>query len=87
MKQTQDQQVKKVVTGMALGVLAQGVEAVTSSKMALEFAFNHAWRSWPQAYQFPRDHVDSLGAVAAGMCAAYVHPHSNDVVRSALPLP
>ncbi|MDQ0537726.1 hypothetical protein QF011_000256 [Curtobacterium flaccumfaciens] len=53
MKQTKDQQVKRVVIGMALGVLAQGVEAVTSGKMALEFAFNHAWRSWPQTYQFP----------------------------------
>ena len=38
---------------MALGVLAQDVSAVTSNKMALEFAFNHAWRTWSQARQFP----------------------------------
>lgn len=53
MTQSKDQQVKKVVIGMALGVLAQGVVAVTSNKMALEFAFDHAWRSWPKARQFP----------------------------------
>lgn len=50
---TKDHQIKEVVIGMALGVLAQGVEAVTSSKMTLEFAFNHAWRKWPKASQFP----------------------------------
>lgn len=38
---------------MALGVLAQGVEAVTSNKMALEFGFNHAWRRWSEARSFP----------------------------------
>ena len=38
---------------MALGVLAQGVEAVTSNKMALEFAFDHAWRRWSGAQHFP----------------------------------
>ncbi|GAB2562180.1 hypothetical protein [Leucobacter ruminantium] len=53
MAQIKDQQVKTVVVGMALGVLAQGVEAVTSKKMALEFAFNHAWRRWPEARFFP----------------------------------
>ena len=52
MAQSKDQQVKEVVIGMALGVLAQGVEAVTSDKMALEFAFNHAWRRWSKARQF-----------------------------------
>lgn len=53
MRQTKDQQIKDVVVGVALGVLAQNVVAVTSSKMALEFAFNHAWRRWPEAHQFP----------------------------------
>ncbi|MFJ2543034.1 hypothetical protein [Microbacterium sp. NPDC087589] len=53
MRQTKDQQIKDVVVGVAIGVLAQGVTAVTSSKLTLEFAFNHAWRSWPQAYRFP----------------------------------
>lgn len=50
---TKDNQVKEVVIGMALGVLAQGVEAVTSNKMAFEFAFNHAWRGWGHAHCFP----------------------------------
>lgn len=50
---TKDQQVKEVVIGMALGVLAQGVEAVTSNKTAFEFAFNHAWREWDKASHFP----------------------------------
>ena len=53
MRLTKDQQVKEVVIGMALGVLARRVEAVTSNKMALEFAFNHAWRSWSKAREFP----------------------------------
>lgn len=51
---TKDQQIKEVVVGMALGVLAQRVEAVTSGKMALEFAFNHAWRNWANASKFPK---------------------------------
>lgn len=50
---TKDQQVKRVVVGLAVGVLAQGVEAVTSSKGTLESAFNHAWWKWSCADQFP----------------------------------
>ena len=53
MAESKDQQIKSVVIGMALGVLAQGVDAVTSAKMSLEFAFNHAWRIWPEASHFP----------------------------------
>ncbi|MFM9378075.1 hypothetical protein [Gordonia sp. VNK21] len=53
MAQTKDQQVKAIVIGMALGVLAQDVDAVTSNKMSLEFAFNRAWRNWPAARRFP----------------------------------
>ena len=52
-RQSKDQQVKHVVEGMALGVLAQDVEAVTSAKMELEFAFNSAWRQWSRAPLFP----------------------------------
>ncbi|MFI9452590.1 hypothetical protein [Amycolatopsis sp. NPDC052450] len=48
-----DQQVKHVVEGVALGVLAAGVEALTSTKMALELSFNQAWRRWPPAADFP----------------------------------
>ncbi len=50
---TKDQQVKHVVEGMALGVLAEGVEAVSSAKLNLELAFNHAWRRWEPATRFP----------------------------------
>lgn len=50
---SKDQQVKHVVEGLALGVLGQGVEAVPSGKMDLEFAFNHAWRRWERASEFP----------------------------------
>ncbi|WP_433530447.1 hypothetical protein ACQPYA_30580 [Micromonospora sp. CA-263727] len=50
---TKDQQVKHVVEGMALGVLAQGVEAVSSAKQNLELAFNHAWSRWAPATRFP----------------------------------
>nr|WTA65703.1 hypothetical protein OHB51_24780 [Micromonospora sp. NBC_00855] len=49
---TKDQQVKHVVEGMALGVLAQDVEAVSSAKLNLELAFNHAWRRWAPATRF-----------------------------------
>lgn len=52
-KQSKDQQIKEVVAGLALGVLSQGVEAVTSKKMSLEFAFNHAWRRWQHARDYP----------------------------------
>ena len=51
--ETKDQQIKHIVVGMALGVLAQDVSAVTSNKMAFEFAFDHAWRNWSRARQFP----------------------------------
>ncbi|MEV4704534.1 hypothetical protein [Actinoplanes sp. NPDC049316] len=51
--ESKDQQIRHVVEGVALGVLAQGVDAVSSSKMDLEFAFNHAWRRWSRAAEFP----------------------------------
>jgi hypothetical protein len=51
--ETKDQQIKHVVEGMALGVLAQNVEAVTSNKMAFEFAFDRAWSNWSRAGEFP----------------------------------
>jgi len=52
MAQTEDQLVEALVIGTSLGVLAQGVDA-TSAKVSLELAFNHAWRSWPEARCFP----------------------------------
>lgn len=53
MAATKDQQVKRVVEGLALGVLANDVVAVTSAKLELEFALAHAWRSWDRASAFP----------------------------------
>lgn len=50
---TKDQQIKHVVEGVALGVLAQGVEAVTSAKLTLELGFAQAWRGWSRAGRFP----------------------------------
>ena len=50
---TKDQQVKAVVVGVALGVLAHGVSSVTSNKMTFEFAFDSAWRSWSGARNYP----------------------------------
>jgi hypothetical protein len=52
MKYTKDQQIRHVVEGLALGVLANGVEAVTSGKMTQEFAFNYAWRRWSKVSNF-----------------------------------
>jgi hypothetical protein len=52
-KQSRDQQVKAVVEGLALGTLALGVEAVSASKLDLEFAIGHALRRWSYADQFP----------------------------------
>lgn len=53
MKYTKDQQIRHVVEGLALGVLANDVEAVTSAKIIQEFAFNSAWRRWSRAGKFP----------------------------------
>lgn len=50
---TKDQQVKHVVEGLALGVLAAGVEALTGNKMVLELNFNWVWRRWSPAGWFP----------------------------------
>lgn len=58
---TKDQQVRHVVEGLALGVLAQNVEAVTSAKMPLELAFDAAWRRWAANSAFP-----SLAGADAG---------------------
>lgn len=53
MAATKDQQVKHVVEGVALGVLAAGGEALTNTKMAMELHFNHVWRRWAPAARFP----------------------------------
>jgi hypothetical protein len=53
MAESKDQQVRHVVVGVGLGVLAAGVEASTSTKMTLELLFNSVWRSWSPAARFP----------------------------------
>lgn len=53
MAESKDQQVRHVVVGVGLGVLATGVEALTSTKMTLELLFNSVWRRWSPASQFP----------------------------------
>ncbi|MCQ6271024.1 hypothetical protein M8J71_11070 [Pseudarthrobacter sp. R1] len=52
-RQTKDQQVKQVVEGLALGVLARGVVRLPGGKVDLELAFNRAWRSWSRSGSFP----------------------------------
>lgn len=53
MELTKEQQTKVVVEGMALGVLAQGVEEVTADTSIFNRAFDHAWRKWDCADQYP----------------------------------
>ncbi|WP_219419991.1 hypothetical protein [Pseudonocardia nigra] len=48
------QQQKIVGEGLAVGVLALGVEALTSNKASVEFAFRRAWRDWSGRAQFPQ---------------------------------
>lgn len=59
-RQTKDQQVKQVVEGLALAVLAQGVERLTGGKMDVEFAFTKAWRSWSRSAEFPA--INGIGS-------------------------
>lgn len=53
-------QQKIVGEGLAIGLLALGVEGVTSRKQAVEFAFGRAWRSWPHRSRFPQVRADIL---------------------------
>jgi len=50
-------QQKIVGEGLAVGVLSLGVEAVTSNKQAVEFAFRRAWRGWSCNSLFPQIHA------------------------------
>ena len=50
---TKEQQVREVVEGLGLGLVALGVSRVTSSKIDLEFAFSHAWGRWDHADEYP----------------------------------
>lgn len=49
---TKSQQVKLVCQGLTLGDLANGVEAVSGSKIDLELALMHAWHRWRRARDF-----------------------------------
>ncbi|WP_062214448.1 hypothetical protein [Streptomyces sp. NBRC 109706] len=50
---SRDQQVREIVEGLGLGLVALGASRVTSQKIDLEFAFSYAWRRWPHADQYP----------------------------------
>lgn len=50
---TKQQQVAEVVEGLGLGLVALGVNRVSSGKLDLEFAFSHAWRRWGHADEYP----------------------------------
>jgi hypothetical protein len=50
---TKQQQVAEVVEGMGLGLVALGVNRVSSGKLDLEFAFSHAWRRWDHSDGYP----------------------------------
>ncbi|MGW3788452.1 hypothetical protein ACWD5Z_27995 [Micromonospora chokoriensis] len=53
MAKTQAVQQTEVGDGLALGVLAVGVDSVPRDKMAIELAFRRAWRKWPHASTYP----------------------------------
>lgn len=53
MSESKDQQVRYVIEGAALGVLAAGIEALSAVKMTLELNFNSVWRRWEPAAAFP----------------------------------
>jgi hypothetical protein len=55
---TKAQQETAVGEGLAVGVLAVGVEAVTSSKVSVEFAFRRVWRDWPPRSLFGQVRAD-----------------------------
>ncbi|MBB1158139.1 hypothetical protein [Amycolatopsis dendrobii] len=53
MGESKDQQVRYVVEGAALSVLAARVEALSAVKTTLELNFNSVWRRWGPAKAFP----------------------------------
>lgn len=40
--------------GLALGLLACGIDAIPGAKMAVELAFRRAWRRWSCASSYPQ---------------------------------
>ena len=53
-KKTKTNQQVEVGDGLALGILTSGIQAITSNKVAVEFAFRHAWRRWTFAAEYPQ---------------------------------
>jgi hypothetical protein len=43
--------------GLALGLVALGVDSVNGSTMSVEFAFQRAWRDWTHCVIFPAVHA------------------------------
>lgn len=50
----------EVAAGLALGVLEEGVAAITSGKMSVEFAFRPAWRRWQDTRSYPQVRADVM---------------------------
>ncbi|WP_369746077.1 hypothetical protein [Paenarthrobacter sp. AMU7] len=62
------QQTRRIAEGLALGVLAYGVERLPSERLALETALNSAWESWPRAGDFGNVYGPEAGRdIWAGM--------------------
>lgn len=53
-KLTKARQQTAVGEGLAIGCIALGHTELSANKMAVEFAFQRAWRDWPQARMFPQ---------------------------------
>jgi hypothetical protein len=53
MPQSVPNQQSAVGQGLARGLLADGVEAVSSDKESIELAFGAAWREWRYTDEFP----------------------------------
>lgn len=54
MKKSKTTQQVEVGDGLALGVLAAGVDAITANKLSVDFAFGYAWRRWAFASRYPQ---------------------------------
>lgn len=50
---TKKQQVEEVVEGLGIGLVALGLDRVSSWKLDIEFSFSHAWREWTHSGEYP----------------------------------
>ncbi|MFI1194114.1 hypothetical protein ACH4T9_12765 [Micromonospora sp. NPDC020750] len=57
-KLTKADQYTVIGDGLAVGCLDLAVTGLTSRKLELELAFNHAWRNFPLATRFPQVKAD-----------------------------